>query len=119
MKKKILIVDDEGEIVDFLERFLARFNLSALKAKTVKEAMDCYHMHKPEYVFLDIMMPDGDGLALLRELKKINPLLKAIMITGKDDKVSQSTAKRYGALDYITKPLDLNELAKKIEKYIL
>jgi DNA-binding NtrC family response regulator len=119
MKKKILVVDDEREIVNFLENFLSRLNLVTIKATAAKEAMACYLKHKPDGIFLDIAMPDKDGLTLLKELKEIDPDVKVIMITAKDDKKTQDKAKRYGALDYITKPLDLHELAKKIEQYIL
>lgn len=117
MKKKVLVVDDEKEIVDFLENFLARFNLSAIKAATGKEAVELYLEYKPQCVLLDISMPDKDGLTVLKELKKIDPLAKVIMITARDDKQSYGKAKKYGALDYITKPLDLNDLSQKIKEY--
>jgi len=119
MKKKILVIDDEREIVNFLENFLTRLNLVTIKAVTAKEATELYLEHKPDGVFLDINIPDKDGLTLLKELKEINPAIKVIMITAKDDRKTQDKAKRYGALDYITKPLDLHELAKKIEQYYL
>lgn len=119
MKKKILIVDDKKEIINFLEHFLIRFNLTVIKAISGQEAVSCYHQYKPEYVFLDIQMPDKDGITVLKELKKIDPALKIIMITGKEDDDSQKKAKKYGAIDYVTKPLDLSELSKKIQKYIL
>jgi DNA-binding response OmpR family regulator len=118
MKKKVLIVDDEKEIVEFLERFLKRFTLDVVKATGGNEAIEFYKIHNPDCVFLDIKMPDKDGIAVLKELRAINPALKVIMLTGKEEKEFQEKAKKYGALDYITKPLDLAELSKKIEKYV-
>ncbi|MDP2922931.1 MAG: response regulator [Candidatus Omnitrophota bacterium] len=118
MKKKVLVVDDDKEIVDFLEHFLGRLKLHVIKAICAKEALERYHRHHPDCVFLDIQMPDKDGLSVLKELKVLSPLLKVIMITAKDDKESQAKARKYGALDYITKPLDLSDLAQKVEKYL-
>ena len=119
MKKKVLVVDDEKEIVDFLERFLKRLNIDVVKAISGSEAIDMYNTHSPDCVFLDIKMPDRDGLEVLREIKKINPLSKVVMITGKEEQEYQEKAKKYGAIDYITKPLDLAELNKKIHEHIL
>jgi len=118
-KKKVLIVDDEIEIVDFLSRFLQRLGVTAIKANSGEEALRKYNEAHPDSVFLDIQMPDKDGLTILKEIKKIDSAVKVIMITGKDDKELQAKAKKYGALDYITKPLDLSELSAKINDYIL
>lgn len=119
MGKKVMVVDDEKEIVDFLERFLIRFNLSVIKATGGLEAFDFFKQHRPELVFLDIKMPDKDGLVLLQELIEIDQRLKVIMITGRDEEEIRDKAKSMGALDYITKPLDLTELGGKVKKYIL
>lgn len=118
-KKKVLIVDDEIEIVDFLSRFLQRLGITAIKANSGEEALRKYNESHPDSIFLDIQMPDKDGLTILKEIKKIDTAVKVIMITGKDDKELQAKAKKYGALDYITKPLDLSELSAKINDYIL
>jgi len=117
-KKKVLIVDDEVEIVDFLGRFLQRLGITAIKANSGEEALRKYNELHPDFIFLDIQMPDKDGLTILKEIKKIDESVKVIMITGKDDKDLQAKAKKYGALDYITKPLDLSELSIKIDNYI-
>ncbi|MEI8349696.1 MAG: response regulator [Candidatus Omnitrophota bacterium] len=117
-RKKALVVDDEQEIVDFLEHFLRRFNFDVIKINKGQEALAAYREHKPDYVFLDIQMPDKDGIAVLEELRAADASLKVIMITGKDDKKCQQKAKKCGALDYITKPLDLHELRQKVEMYI-
>ncbi|MFA5101188.1 MAG: response regulator [Candidatus Omnitrophota bacterium] len=119
MKKKVLIVDDEKEIVEFLKHFLERFNVNAYAVTRGDEAFDEYSRIKPDCVFLDIQLPGKDGLTILKELTKLDPQAQVIMITGKEDKEYQDKAKKYGAQDYITKPLDLSELKEKIEKYII
>jgi DNA-binding response OmpR family regulator len=118
-RKKILVVDDDREIVDFMANFLERLKFCVQKALNAEEALYYCSLKQPDCVFLDIQMPGKDGLSVLRELKKLNPNLKVIMITAKDDKESQVKAKKYGALDYITKPLDLNDLAQKVEALFL
>jgi DNA-binding response OmpR family regulator len=64
-------------------------------------------------------MPDMDGFTVLKELKKVEPQAKVMMITGRDAKESQVKAKSLGVIDYIVKPLDLKELHSKVEQYIL
>ncbi|MFA5337212.1 MAG: response regulator [Candidatus Omnitrophota bacterium] len=118
-KKKVLIVDDEREIVDFLGRFLQRLGVTAIKAYNGEEALKKFDQEHPDFIFLDIQMPDKDGITILREIKKIDSAVKIIIITGKDDKDLQAKAKKYGAIDYITKPLELSELSAKIDNYIL
>ena len=116
---KVLIVDDEAEIVDFLENFLKRFKIESRKAINGKQALDLYEQFKPDWVFLDIKMPDVDGFDVLKKIRKLGNDAKVIMITGRDDKDSQTKAKKLGAVDYVVKPLDLEELHQKIQIYIL
>ena len=116
---KVLVVDDEQEVVDFLCNFLNRFKIQSIKANDGLTALDLYEKNKPDLVFLDIKMPQMDGLTLLKELKKKDKDAQAIMITGREDKESQDSAKKMGAIDYVVKPLDLEELHKKIQEHIL
>ena len=116
---KVLIVDDEAEIVDFLENFLKRFKIESDKAYNGKDAISAYQKGKPDWVLLDIKMPDMDGLEVLKELQKTESDPKVIMITGREDKESQNKAKKLGAKDYIIKPIDLEDLHQKINTYIL
>lgn len=117
--KKILIVDDEIEIADFLCNFLRRFGLQTEKAADGEEALETAERINPDWIFLDIKMPKTDGLKVLKELNTKKSQTNVIMITGLDDEESQKQAKKLGAKDYIVKPLDLEELHKKIDKNIL
>lgn len=116
---KVLVVDDEVEITDFLCRFLNRFRISSSKANNGAEALKVFDQVKPDWMLLDIKMPDMDGFELLESLRGKDYPVKVIMITGREDKESQEKAKRLGALDYIVKPLDLEELHHKVNSYIL
>jgi len=119
MSKRILLVDDEVEIVNFLEHFLKRFKILAIRATSGKEALSLYDKDKVDFIFLDIQMKGIDGLTVLKKIKKIDPEAKIIMITAKADLENQNKAKELGAIDYIVKPLNLLNLKEKIEKYIL
>lgn len=119
MAKRVLLVDDEVEIIDFLENFLKRFKLTSIKATSGEDALALYDKEQVDFVFLDIQLKAMDGISVLKELKRINPEVKVIMITGKSEDDFQEKAKSFGALDYITKPLDLSELKDKVYKYIL
>lgn len=116
---KVLIVDDEVEIVDFLCNFLKRFKIASEKANNGREAVELYAKTKPDWVFLDIKMPEMDGFEVLKELQKSQDEAKVIMITGREDKDSQNKAKKLGAVDYIVKPIDLEDLHQKIKTHIL
>ena len=116
---KILVVDDEIEVADFLCNFLKRFKASSQKASNGLMALEEYDKIKPDWTFLDIKMPDMDGFEVLGKLKEKDPNVKVIMITGSEDKESQQKAKDMGAVDYIVKPIDLEELHAKIKTYIL
>ena len=116
---KVLVVDDEAAITDFLCNFLKRFKISSEKALNGASAIETFKQAKPDWVFLDLKMPDMDGFEVMRELKKVDPNVKVIMITGSEEKESQSKAKKLGAIDYIIKPLDLEDLHQKIQTHIL
>ncbi|MCP4653170.1 MAG: response regulator [Candidatus Omnitrophica bacterium] len=118
MKKKVLVVDDEKEIVDFLEKFLRRLDITVMKAVSGGEAVELCKKDSPDCVFLDIQMPDKDGLTVLQEIIDLNAALKVIMITGKEKLEFQEKAKKIGAIDYITKPLDLSDLNEKVKAYL-
>ena len=116
---KILVVDDEVEVANFLCVFLERLGLIAEKTICGKEALEIFSRNKPDWVFLDIKMQDMDGLQVLKKMKEIDPNIKAMMITGRNDETTQSEAQALGASDYLIKPIDLDDLLEKVKKYIL
>ena len=119
MPKTILLVDDESDIINYLENFLRRFKISSIKTLSGEDALAVYDKDKVDFVFLDIEMKGINGFTVFEELKKRNPAVKVIMITGWSEQEYQDKARGLGAVDYITKPLDLSELKEKIHKYIL
>jgi DNA-binding NtrC family response regulator len=119
MVKHILLVDDEEEITNFMENFLKRLKVSSTRVSSGEQALAVYDKNKIDFVFLDINLQGINGFEVLKELKLMNPSVKVIIIAANGDKDSQSKAKKLGAIDYISKPIDLREVKDKITKYIL
>lgn len=114
MKAKILIVDDEPEIVEILEDLLVQTGYDIAKAYSQAEARIQIREFNPSLLLLDIKLPDGDGVTFLKEIKGNFPKLDVIMITGMADKEIALRAIENGAADYITKPIDLDYLTNSV-----
>jgi len=115
---KILLVDDERIVCDFLIRLL---NFEGLDVKAVYNGQDAINLVKKEkfdIIFLDIRMPGLDGVETLKRLKTISPGTKYFMMTGYavDDMLDE--AKREGAIATLIKPFDIGEINALIQKYI-
>src|ERR1044071_2384985 len=109
-KEKILIVDDEELIRWTLREALRGWGYIPVEAETVEEALSTFDMEQPTAVLLDINLPDGSGLDVLREVKRRQTHAVVIMITANvlvDDTIA---ALRGGAYDFIGKPINLEEL---------
>ncbi|MBI4852484.1 MAG: sigma-54-dependent Fis family transcriptional regulator [Acidobacteria bacterium] len=109
-KEKILIVDDEQMIRWTLREALKGWGYYSIEAETVNEALTLFESEQPSAILLDINLPDGSGLDVLREVKKRHPQALVIMITANvmvDDTIA---ALRGGAYDFISKPINLSEL---------
>ncbi len=115
MKKgRILIIDDEKVILESLGMFLTEKGYEVRCSLTMAEGLEKIDSFKPEAVILDIRLPDGDGLDLLRKLKGRNDGAAVIMITAFHDMDTTIKAIKLGATEYITKPIDVDELEKAV-----
>ena len=115
---KILIIEDETELAKSISEYLSGENYLCEFAPTFREAMDKIETHEYDCILLDIMLPDGNGLTILEELKKQNKQDGVIIISAKnalDDKIS---GLQLGADDYLTKPFHLSELMARIYSII-
>lgn len=115
---KVLIVDDEVEIVEFLNNFLKRKGSKVFTAINAKRALEIFNQEKPTLVLLDVRMPEEDGFDVLKKMKEIAPQTKVVMITAREDKASIIKAKKLGADNYLIKPLELEVLDSIIFEYI-
>jgi len=107
---KILVVDDEREICASIKKPFEYLGFTVFTATTAKKALDILEKQKPKIVFLDIIMPDIDGLDLLRKFKSIDPGIIVIMVTAKGDEETRQKALEAGADEFMTKPFGTNDL---------
>ena len=116
---KLLIVDDEVEICDFLKSFFEERNFDVKTASSGKAALEVADEFKPNVMLLDIKMPGMDGVQVLGSIKKKYPKTKVIMVTALETRDKIEECLRLGADNYITKPLSLeyleNDVREKIE----
>ncbi len=118
---KILVVDDESELERLIKQRL-RKNISAKEiqlifARNGKEALErLQNDPEIEMVLTDINMPEMDGLTLLKEIREVDPTLKAVVLSAYGDMNNIRTAMNTGAFDFLTKPINFEDLAATINK---
>ena len=111
---KILVVDDEVDICDFVKNFFKERDFEVFVAYDGKEAVSLVKAREPDIVLLDIKMPIMDGIEALKEIRKISPNKKVIMITAVEDADKMEEARKQGVTEYITKPLLLEQLERTV-----
>lgn len=111
---KVLVVDDEESLADLVNMALRYEGWEVAVAHSVAEAVAKAQSFQPDIAVLDIMLPDGDGISLMKRIRELRPKLPVLFLTAKDaveDRVHGLTA---GGDDYITKPFSLEELVARI-----
>jgi len=111
---KILTVDDELAADTFFNKFFEMNNYEVITAGDGESAIKMVKKDRPKVVLLDVKMPGMDGLAALKEIKSINKDIVVIMVTALADDQTMKMAMELGADDYVTKPLSIEDLEKKI-----
>jgi two-component system, NtrC family, response regulator AtoC len=116
MADTILIVDDEESIrFSFSEAFKGD-GYHVLEAANTTDCMEMVREHAPDLVLLDLKLPDGNGIDLLRRIKELHSHIVVIMITGHGDVRSAVEAMRAGAFHYKEKPIDIDDLRETMKK---
>ncbi len=119
-KAKILIVDDEPDLVQTIQDRLEMNGYTVTTAGNGKEGLEKTLREKPDIVLLDVIMPIMDGLEMLAALRK-HPESKdcaVIMLTARSQRQDIVQARTCGIEDYIVKPFELSELIEKIENIL-
>ena len=112
---KLLIVEDEKALLDNMLAYLSRGDLVCEQAATFREAQDKLLSFAYDIVVLDIMLPDGNGLQLLRLLKEQQPEAGVLIISAKNSLDDRVSGLELGADDYLTKPFHLSELNARLK----
>lgn len=115
LRRKVLVVDDEPGIRDSL-RLLLKGDFDVSTAEDGKTALDVIDETKPNLVLLDVMMPNLSGVEALREIRTRDPKLPVIMLTAANSVKTAVESMKCGAVDYLNKPFDVEELIALIRK---
>lgn len=114
--KKILVVEDEEAIREFVVINLKRAGYYTVEADCGERALEIYKNHRDfQVVLLDIMMPGIDGLKVCKEIRALNPRVGIIMLSAKTQEIDKVSALTIGADDYITKPFSPTELLARVD----
>jgi DNA-binding response OmpR family regulator len=111
---RILVVDDETRMIDFIRMNLELEGAKILSAKNGLEALDQVRRHNPDLILLDIMMPQLDGYETLRMLREFSSI-PVVMLTAKGEEEDIVKGLELGADDYITKPFGVRELVSRVK----
>jgi DNA-binding NtrC family response regulator len=114
--ERVLIVDDEVDFVSILAKRLLAHGWDADTAVSGHEAIEKATSRDYTAIVLDLKMPGFDGIETLKRLKKVNPSLQIILLTGHGSIRDGVDAMKHGALDFLEKPTDFADLIKKIEE---
>lgn len=112
---KLLIVEDNPDLLENIKTYLEREGHICETAMDYPEGFDKVMSHSYDIVLIDIMIPSGNGLDLLKELKSVKPKTGTIIISAKNSLDDKVNGLELGADDYITKPFQLPELQARIK----
>ena len=113
-KKKIMLVDDEPDFREIMAKFFQRRKIDFETAGGCLEALDLLGQDSFDVVIMDVSMPGLDGLECMAEMKKVQPDLEVIILTGHASLNVGISGMKKGAFDYCLKPVDFDELLEKI-----
>lgn len=115
---KILVVEDELEMLESIERVLKQENAVVEAATNLNDALDKALIYEYDCILLDINLPDGSGLELLRELKKQNKSDGVLILSARNSLDDKLDGLNLGADDYLTKPFHFSELIARVRSIV-
>lgn len=116
MPSRILLVDDERELVETLSERLLMRDIDTTVVYDGREALDLVEKDEPEVMVLDLKMPGINGFEVLRRIKKDHPHVEVIVLTGHGSREDEETCLKLGAFAYLKKPVDIEMLAKTMRE---
>jgi len=112
-KPKMMLVDDEERFLSTTRKLMEKKSFDVLTASSGAQALEMLRQHPVHVVILDVKMPGMDGVATLREIKRQFPMVEVIMLTGHATVESAIEGLKSGAVDYLMKPADLEDIIEK------
>ncbi|MGV2887856.1 response regulator transcription factor [Paenibacillus taichungensis] len=115
-KRKILIIEDEQDISRILRDYLTKNQYEAAVASNGQDGLQMMDMLQPDYIILDIMLPDMDGIDVCREIRRRNNI-PILILSARGSDTDKVLGLGFGADDYMTKPFSLGELLARINAH--
>jgi len=117
-KKRVLAIDDEPAIIEWLQVLLENAGYEVKTALIGTRGEEIFRTWRPDVVVTDMMLPDMDGIDLVRKVKQMESDVEVIVITGQGNIPRSVEAVKAGAFDFLEKPIDADRLVDKLEKAI-
>ncbi|CNB17697.1 response regulator transcription factor [Yersinia similis] len=115
---KILIAEDNAHIRNGLMEVLAHEGYRPIAAENGVQALALYRQQQPDFIILDIMMPELDGYKVCREIRKHDWQIPIIFLSAKDEEIDRVIGLELGADDYISKPFGIHEMRARIKTIV-
>lgn len=112
----VLICDDSMLVRKKLKELLETLGCKVIEAKDGLEGIEMYKSHKPKAVFMDIVMPNADGLEALKKIKEFDAAAKVIMLSSTGTAAKLMEALKSGAVDFIQKPYNAEQIVITLQK---
>ena len=112
--KSLLIVDDDNPFRDRLSRAMEKKGFQVIQAEGVKKGIESVKIKKPGFAVIDLRLNDGNGLDVVQKIQEVNPSSRIIMLTGYGNIPTAVAAIKEGAIDYLAKPADAEDVEKAL-----
>ena len=112
----VLVVDDEADLAESCARLLRRRGYDVVTANSCAAGRDALVRTSPRLLVSDVRLPDGDGLALVREARPLSPPVRAIVISGYPSEGSRAAARDAGAIEFLPKPFGNEALVRAVDR---
>ena len=113
-EKSLLIVDDDNPFRERLARAMEKKGFMVTQAESVKKGIDSLKLRKPAFAVVDLRLNDGNGLEVVKEIQNLNAQSRIIMLTGYGNIPTTVAAIKNGAIDYLAKPADADDVEKAL-----
>ena len=113
-RRRVLVVDDDPRIAEVIEAYLQREGMIVEVCSSVAAALPALDRFAPDVLVLDVTLPDGSGLDVLRAASSANARIPTIMLTARSDEADRIVGLELGADDYVTKPFSPRELVARV-----
>jgi len=119
-KHKVLVVDDDEDMLSLLKKILSDSKYNVLQASNGKECIEKAKEFSPDIIIMDVMMPELDGIATILKLRSHENTrsIPIIMCTAVNESEDEIVARNLGAVDYVRKTPQMNELIARLERFL-